>query len=199
MTTSKGHQVGYIRVSSVDQNTDRQLDGIPLDKKYEDKASGKDTHRPQLQACLDHLREGDTLLVHSMDRLARNLQDLLKLVEQLTQRGVTVRFIKENLTFKPDSADPYGMLMLQLLGAVAQFERSMIRERQREGIEKAKTKGKYKGRKPTLTREQALDIKQRNDNGVSKVDLAKEYKVSRETIYQALTKLKAESQLINLD
>ena len=96
---AKGHVVGYIRVSSVDQNTERQLDGMTLDKVYEDKASGKDTLRPQLQAALDFLREGDMLVVHSMDRLARNLDDLRRVVLGLTKKGVKVQFVKESLTF----------------------------------------------------------------------------------------------------
>src|SRR5580658_4796172 len=101
MTAAKrgGKRVGYIRVSSVDQNTDRQLEGVELDKRFTDKASGKDTKRPQLQAALDYLREGDVLVVHSMDRLARNLDDLRKVVLGLTNKGVLVEFVKEHLTF----------------------------------------------------------------------------------------------------
>ena len=129
----KGQNVGYIRVSSVDQNSDRQLSDTSLDVVFEDKCSGKDTQRPQLKACLRHLRSGDALHVHSIDRLARNLKDLQTLVEELTGRGVTIRFNKENLTFTGD-ANPMQKLMLQMMGAFAEFERSMIRERQREGI-----------------------------------------------------------------
>jgi DNA invertase Pin-like site-specific DNA recombinase len=137
-------------VSSVDQNTDRQLEGLELDKVFTDKASGKDTKRPQLQAALDYIREGDVLIVHSMDRLARNLDDLRKMVLDLTKKGVHVQFIKENLTFTGEDS-PMSNLLLSLLGAVAEFERSMIRERQREGIALAKKAGVYKGRKPSLT------------------------------------------------
>ena len=143
MTAARRHdkRVGYIRVSSVEQNTDRQLEGQELDKVFTDRASGKDTKRPQLQAALDYLREGDELVVHSMDRLARNLDDLRRIVLDLTKKGVHVRFVKENLTFSGEDS-PMSNLLLSLLGAVAEFERSMIRERQREGIALAKKKGR---------------------------------------------------------
>jgi DNA invertase Pin-like site-specific DNA recombinase len=177
--------VGYIRVSSVDQSTDRQLDGEDLDKVFTDKASGKDTKRPQLQAALDYIREGDELVVHSMDRLARNLDDLRKLVLDLTKKGVHVRFVKENLVFTGEDS-PMSNLLLSLLGAVAEFERSMIRERQREGIAIAKKAGVYKGRKPSLTAEQVKEIRRRAKSGEQKTGLAMEFKVSRQTLYSAL-------------
>ncbi len=142
-------RVGYIRVSSVDQNLDRQLDGVVLDKVFTEKLSGATTDRPQLQAMLDYVREGDVILVHSIDRLARSLADLLKLVEDLTKRGVHVCFDKEKLEFTGED-NPTQHLMLQMMGAVAQFERAMIKDRQREGIAKAKLKGAYKGRIKTI-------------------------------------------------
>ena len=129
--------IGYIRVSGVDQNTARQesaFDGLNLNKVFEDKASGKDVHRPALERCLEVVRDGDTLHVHSIDRLARNMQDLLSLLSDLTGRGVSVKFHKENLTFTPDKENPFQRLQLQLISSVAEFERAMIRERQREGI-----------------------------------------------------------------
>ena len=141
--------VGYVRISSVDQNTARQLDGVQLGKVYTDKCSGKDTNRPQLQVMLDSVREGDTVHVHSIDRLARSLSDLLNLVQSLNEKGVSVRFHKESLLFT-GADDKYQNLMLQMMGAVAEFERSMIRERQREGIAKAKVAGAYKGRKKAV-------------------------------------------------
>jgi DNA invertase Pin-like site-specific DNA recombinase len=128
-----GQKIGYKRVSTIDQNTARQLDGVSLDKLFEDKASGKDTNRPELQAALSYCREGDTLVVHSMDRLARSLVDLRGMVTKLTGRGVAVEFVKENLRFNGDDS-PMAILLLSLLGAVAEFERSLILERQREGI-----------------------------------------------------------------
>ena len=142
-------KVGYIRVSSVDQNTERQLDGIALDKVFTDKESGATTDRPQLQAMLEYVREGDTIYVHSIDRLARSLVDLLKLVEDLIKRGVHICFDKEKLEFTGVD-NPTQHLMLSMMGAVAQFERAMIKERQREGIAKAKQKGVYKGRTKTV-------------------------------------------------
>jgi DNA invertase Pin-like site-specific DNA recombinase len=182
---TKGLVVGYQRVSTVDQNTARQLDGIQLDKVFTDQASGKDTNRPQLTACLSYVREGDTLVVHSMDRLARSLKDLLHTVDDLTARGVRVRFVKENLTFTNDTSDPCAELMLAVMGAVAQFERSLLLERQREGIAIAKTKGKYLGRKPSLTAEQAEQVAARLDDGASASALAREFGVSRATVYNA--------------
>ena len=177
--------VGYIRVSSVDQNTSRQLSETALDKVFEDKASGKDTQRPQLTACLEYLREGDTLHVHSMDRLARNLDDLRKLVKGLIARGVAVRFEKESLTFTGESS-PMANLLLSMLGAVAEFERELILERQREGIAVAKAAGAYKGRKPSLTQDKIEEMKRRALAGEKKTVLAKEFGVSRETIYSYL-------------
>ena len=187
MTAAKRIQkrVGYCRVSAVDQNTDRQLEGVKLDKKFTDNASGKDTNRPQLQAALDYLREGDLFIVHSMDRLARNLDDLRRIVLDLTGKGVHVQFIKENLTFTGEDS-PISNLLLSLLGAVAEFERSMIRERQREGIALAKKAGVYKGRKPSLTRIQIAEIRKRAANGEKKTGLAAEYRISRQTLYSAL-------------
>jgi DNA invertase Pin-like site-specific DNA recombinase len=187
MTAAKRHEkrVGYIRVSSLDQNTDRQLEGVNLDKVFTDKASGKDTARPQLQAALEYLREGDLLLVHSMDRLARSVDDLRRIVLDLTGKGVHVQFVKESLTFTGEDS-PMSNLLLSLLGAVAEFERSMIRERQREGIELAKKAGVYKGRKPSLTPVQIAEIRKRVKAGEKKARLAAEYQVSRQTLYSAL-------------
>ncbi|ETZ52583.1 resolvase, N terminal domain protein [Mycobacterium avium MAV_120709_2344] len=178
----KGQIVGYVRVSTADQNTDRQLDGIQLDKVFTDHASGKDTNRPQFQAMMAHLREGDELVVHSMDRLARSLVDLRRTVDDLTAKGVLVRFVKEGLTFG-DTNDSCAVLMLSVMGAVAEFERSLLLERQREGIAVAKTKGVYKGRVPTLDEEQAEAVAQRLIEGESASALAREYGVSRATVY----------------
>ena len=177
-----GQRVGYLRVSTVDQNTERQLDGIALDKVFTDKASGKDTNRPELMRALEYVREGDILVVHSMDRLARNLEDLRRIVRELTGRGVRVEFVKESLTFTgEDSA--MNTLLLSMLGAVAEFERSMILERQREGIAIAKAAGKYKGRKAALSQDQARELSDRLANGESVTALAGEYGVSRQTVY----------------
>lgn len=177
-----GQRVGYQRVSTIDQNTGRQLDGVEVDKVFIDRASGKDTERPQLAACLEYLREGDTLVVHSMDRLARNLEDLRRLVRELTRQGVKVEFVKENLTFVGDDS-PMNTLLLSMLGAVAEFERSMILERQREGIALAKAAGKYRGRKAALTGHQADELRARLAAGESVTALAKDFGISRQTVY----------------
>ena len=178
-----GKRVGYIRVSSVDQNELRQLDGIELHKTFKDKASNKDTQRPQLQVCLEYLRDGDVLVVHAMDRLARNLDDLRRIVTDLTHRGVQVQFMKEQLIFNgEDSA--MSKLLLSMMGAFAEFERSLLRERQREGIAIAKKKGVYKGRKRSLTPERAQELKARVAGGEKRAVLAREFGISRETLYQ---------------
>jgi DNA invertase Pin-like site-specific DNA recombinase len=175
-------KIGYVRVSTLIQNTARQLDGLTLDRIFEDKASGKDTVRPQLAECLAFLRGGDTLHVHSMDRLARNLDDLRRIVKELTGRGVAVKFEKEALTFTGESS-PMANLLLSMLGAVAEFERSIILERQREGIAIAKREGAYKGRKPSLTPLQISEILSRAAGGEKVTALSKEFGISRETFY----------------
>ncbi|MCL4140371.1 UNVERIFIED_CONTAM: hypothetical protein GTU68_045132, partial [Idotea baltica] len=180
----KGLRVGYIRVSSPDQNPDRQLDGTAVDRVFTDRASGKDTLRPQLDEMLAFVRQGDTIVVHSMDRLARNVDDLRKIVRTQTEQGVRIQFIKEHLTFAGDDT-PMANLMLTLLGAVAQFERELIRERQREGIALAKKRGVYKGRKKALSPEQVAELRRRAAKE-PKAALAREFGVSRETVYQYL-------------
>lgn len=182
MTQHKGQIVGYVRVSTDGQNTVRQLDGMTLDRTFTDKASGKDTERPQLMACIAYVREGDVLAVHSMDRLARNLDDLRRLVLLLTKKGVRVKFIKESLEFSGDDS-PMSNLLLSVMGAFAQFERDLIRERQKEGIAIAKRNGVYKGRKPSLSPEEAEMLRRRIALGERKTDLAREFGVSRGVIY----------------
>ena len=177
-----GQRIGYLRVSTVDQNTDRQLDGVQVDKMFTDKASGKDANRPELARAIDYVRENDTLVVHSMDRLARNLEDLRRIVRELTRQGVRIEFVKESLTFTGEDS-PMNTLLLSMLGAVAEFERSMILERQREGIAIAKAAGKYKGRKASLSQTQARELRERLAKGESVTALATEYGVSRQTVY----------------
>ena len=180
-----GQRIGYIRVSSFDQNPERQLDHVQVDKQFIDKASGKDTERPQLDAMLSFAREGDTVVVHSMDRLARNLDDLRRLVQGLTQRGVRIEFVKESLTFTGEDS-PMANLMLSVMGAFAEFERALIRERQREGIALAKQRGAYRGRKKSLNSEKIEELKRRIAAGEQKAKLAREFGISRETLYQYL-------------
>lgn len=177
--------IGYKRVSSVGQNDERQLDGIDIDELFTDKASGKDTNRPELQNALRFARKGDVFVVHSMDRLARNIVDLRNTVQELNAKGVTVRFVKENLEFTGEDS-PMSNLLLNMLGAVAEFERSMIKERQREGIAIAKAKGVYTGRKPSLSTEQVDEARKRKAAGESISAIAKDFGVSRPTIYRAL-------------
>lgn len=178
-----GQKIGYIRVSSSDQNTERQLDGLTLDRTFTDKVSGKSTDRPQLQEMLRFVREGDHLFVHSMDRLARNLIDLRQMVQELTKRGVRITFVKEGLTFNGEDA-AMSVLLLSVMGAVAEFERAIIKERQTEGIRIARQKGVYKGRKAALTDEQIEEVRQKVAAGIPKAKIAREHKCSRETIYK---------------
>ena len=180
-----GQRIGYVRVSSADQNPERQLDGLEIDRTFTDYASGKNTVRPQLDALFSFVREGDAVIVHSMDRLARNLDDLRRIVQTLTGRGVRIEFVKEHLTFTGEDS-PMANLLLSVMGAFAEFERALIRERQLEGIAIAKTRGAFKGRKRALTPEQAATLRDRAAAGERKAALAREYGVSRDTIYEYL-------------
>jgi DNA invertase Pin-like site-specific DNA recombinase len=180
-----GQRIGYIRVSTIDQNTERQLEGIEVAKTFTDKASGKDTQRPQLEALVSFVRTGDTMVVHSRDRLARNLDDLRRIVQTLTAKGVRIEFVKEHLTFTGEDS-PMASLMLSVMGAFAEFERALIHERQREGIALAKQRGAYKGRKKSLSEAAVMELRQRLSTGMTKAQLAREYGISRETLYQYL-------------
>jgi DNA invertase Pin-like site-specific DNA recombinase len=182
---STSHRIGYRRVSSISQSTVRQLEGVKLDKVYEDRLSGKDTNRPQLQAALDYCRDGDTLVVHSLDRLARNTEDLLRIVRQMNAKGVTVEIMHPPMTFRGGD-DPTSVLMLTILSGVATMERALIRERQREGIDLAKARGVYKGGQPKLTPGQAEELRERAAKGEPKVELARHFGVSRQSVYEYL-------------
>lgn len=201
-----GQRIGYKRVSSVDQKADRQLADLkePVSKTFTDKASGKSTDgRPELARAIDYVREGDTLVVHSMDRLARNIIDLHQIVDALTKGGtltfddktiechggVAVEFVKEARTFTGDDGSD-ATLMLGVLGAVAQFERSIIKERQREGIAIAKAAGKYRGGQPKLSGDQVAELRRRRDEGAGITDLAVRFDVSRQTVYRYLAQQK---------
>jgi DNA invertase Pin-like site-specific DNA recombinase len=177
--------VGYIRVSSSSQNAARQLAGIEVDKVFEDTVSGKDTYRPGLNKCLDYLREGDILVVHSIDRLARSLTDLQKIVEELTSQGVSVKFMKEGLEFSADHMlQPMQKMLFQVMGAFAEFERSFIRERQQEGINNALAKGKNYGRPQKCTEKQKIDILRRVKKGDLPRIIAKEHGISPSYLYK---------------
>jgi DNA invertase Pin-like site-specific DNA recombinase len=181
----KGERVGYVRVSSFDQNPERQLEHVQVDRLFTDKASGKDTQRPELDTLLAFVRDGDTVVVHSMDRLARNLDDLRRMVQTLAKRGVRIEFVKESLTFTGEDS-PMANLMLSVMGAFAEFERALIRERQREGIALAKQRGAYRGRKKALSAAEIDDLRRRIDAGDKKAQVARDYGISRETLYQYL-------------
>lgn len=174
-------RIGYIRVSSEEQNIERQLQEITLDKTFIDKVSGKNTNRIQFQIMMEFLREGDCLIVHSMDRLARNLDDLRSIVQKLTKKGVSVEFIKEGLKFSGDDS-PISILTLSIMGAFAEFERSIIRERQKEGIEIAKKKGVYKGREKCM--KDTILLKEKLDQGMTVARISRELGFSRPTIYK---------------
>ena len=177
--------VGYTRVSSFEQNASRQLENQKIEKLFADVVSGKNTERPQLQALLEFVREGDVVLVHSMDRLARNLDDLRLLVKTLTNKGIHIQFIQENIVFTGEDS-PMSQLLLSVMGAFAEFERALIKERQREGIALAKKRGVYKGRKQALDREQILQLKERIKAGEAKSTVAIEFGICRATLYQYL-------------
>jgi DNA invertase Pin-like site-specific DNA recombinase len=180
-----GQRVGYVRVSGLDQNPDRQLEAVSVARTFTDKASGRDTRRPELDRLLAFVREGDTVVVHSMDRLARNLDDLRRVVQDLTRRGVRIEFVKEGLTFTGEDS-PMANLMLSVMGAVAEFERALLRERQREGITLAKQRGVYRGRKRALNPEQIIEMKRRVAAGEQKARVARDMGICRETVYQYL-------------
>ena len=178
-------KVGYKRVSTIEQNDSRQLVGLELEKIFVDHASGKNTsERPQLQAMIDFIRDGDEVYVHSMDRLARNLKDLLGLVEQIRNKGASLHFLKENLHIESKAQQsPMTTLMLSMMGAFAEFERSLILERQREGIALAKQKGLYKGRKP-VSKEKLAQARDLLMQGEKICIISRRIGLSRATIYK---------------
>lgn len=183
-----GQTVGYARVSSAGQNLTRQLEALKsagCERIFQEKVSAATRDREQLEAALAYLREGDDLVCTSMDRLARSLPDLHSIVNELTERGITVRFLKEGQSYSQQS-DSVSKLMLSLLGAVAEFERSLIRERQAEGIARAKERGAYKGRQRGLSEDQASRLQALAELGVPKSKIAHEFQVSRATVYRYL-------------
>lgn len=181
-----GQRLGYVRVSSVDQNLERQLDNIQLDKMFEEKVSGASKDRPMLTALIDYARDGDEVLVHSLDRLGRNLDDLNQIVKKLNQKGVSIHFLKEGLIFKPNINNPVNTLFFHIMGAVAEFERERIRSRQAEGIAIAKRKGLYKGRRPALSIDEVKRLHERlfNKDFNSMSELAKDFGISVPTLYR---------------
>lgn len=174
-------RIGYVRVSTVEQNESRQLEGL---KKYDikkwfiEKVSGKDTNRPKLQEMLEFAREGDTIYIHDFSRLARSTKDLLDIVDQLTAKGIHLVSNKENL----DTSTPTGKLMLTMIAAINEFERSNLLERQKEGIALAVKEGKYKGRKEVSIPDFGKHYDRYMRREVSKVQLAKELGITRPTL-----------------
>lgn len=194
-----GQRVAYVRVSTVDQNPARQLEVVgECDQTFTEHASGKNTDdRPQLAALIRHVRAGDHVVVASMDRLARSVIDLHGIVEQITgnpadhaeatpRKGARLEFLKEHLTFHPDGVDPFAQFQLSLMGAVAQFERDLIRQRQSEGIAAAKKRGAYKGRPRTLDSEKVREIRNAALAGTPKTEIARDHEISRSTLYRYL-------------
>lgn len=182
-----GQILGYARVSSSSQNLDRQraaLHRAGATRLWEDTITGTTRDRPALNDALDYARDGDMLVVASMDRLARSVPDLHSIVSDLTDRGVAVRFLNEQQTYTADS-DPVSRFMLSILGAVAQLERELIRERQADGIAAAKARGVYE-RKPILSPEQVAQARGMIDSGVPKAVVARRFEVARTTLYKYL-------------
>ncbi len=183
--------VGYVRVSTVDQNEARQVEALKkhnIEKWFTEKVSGKDTNRPQLQLMLDYVREGDTVYIHDFSRLARSTKDLLEIVETLQNKGVSLVSNKENI----DSSTPTGKLMLTMIGAIAEFERQNLLERQKEGIAVQKELDKnrkpedkkYKGRKAVVIDEEQFEkeYSRYQKREINKTELAKILEVSRPTL-----------------
>lgn len=174
-------QIAYIRVSSIDQNEQRQIEAMQrynIEKWFIEKVSGKDTNRPKLKEMLDFAREGDTIHIHDFSRLARSTKDLLDIVELLNSKGITLISNKENI----DSGTPTGKLMLTMIGAINEFERTNLLERQKEGIAIAKRNGKYKGRKTTAIPDFEKHYQRYITRQISKSELAKELNISRPTL-----------------
>ena len=175
--------IGYKRVSTTDQNLDRQDLG-EVDRVFEEKVSGKSaSDRPQLQAMIDWARDGDSVVVYSIDRLARDLRDLQSIISTLNDKGVSISFIAERLSFDASSDDALAKLQLQMMGAFAEFERSLIRKRQAEGIAKAKARGEYKGRPITVDHAKVREMKA---EGLGASAIAKQLNIGRATVYKIL-------------
>ena len=184
-----GKRIGYIRVSTVDQNPERQLEGLELDKKFVDYCSGSTRDRPNLKTMLDFVREDDIVFVHSMDRLGRKLKDILDLVDFFLTNKIKIHFVKENLKFE-DKNDPLSNCILSLFAAIAEFEYSLIRERQLEGIKIAQKKGLYKGRKHCMTLDRAKEMALvLATTRKTKTEIAKEFGVSRGSLYNYVEKV----------
>lgn len=183
--------IAYVRVSTVEQNEDRQIEGLKkhnIEKWYTEKVSAKDTKRPQLQDMLDYAREGDTIFIHDFSRLARSTRDLLDIVEQLKTKGINLVSNKENI----DTSTATGKLMLTMIGAINEFERQNLLERQKEGIAIAKEKGKFKGRKEIVVSDLEFEkeYKKYLNRELNKTELANKLNISRPTLNKLIKNYK---------
>jgi DNA invertase Pin-like site-specific DNA recombinase len=179
-------RIGYRRVSSLDQNLDRQLDGVDdIEKVFEEKISGARNDRPALREMIDFVRAGDTVVIHSLDRLGRDIRDLLNIVEQLNAKGVIVEFMSERLRFGRDNEDPLARLQLHMLSAFAEWERSISKRRQAEGIAKAKESHpeKYRGRPAKIDPAKIVGLR---EQGVGPTEIARKLGIGRASVYRAL-------------
>ena len=174
-------KIGYRRVSSEGQNLDRQ--DFVCDKMFEEKVSGAKRDRDALTAMIEFAREGDEVIVWSIDRLARDLRDLQEIIQRLNDKGVSVSFLKEKLVFSGDAEDAFARLQLQMMGAFAEFERNIIRQRQAEGIARAKARGVYKGRAKSVSDGKIVALKAK---GYKVTEIAEELGINRITVYRAL-------------
>lgn len=196
--------IGYMRVSTFEQNTNRQLAGLELEKVFIDKISGAKADRPQLNEMISFVREGDTVIIHSLDRLARDLMLSLEIIKKLNDKKVIVKFFKENLTFDSLSNNPMDVLILHIFGAIAQFQRAAIREAQREGIEARKKNDANKGRAKKLEQDQLnqvknLMLKKNSDltsfENIKYKDIAKELNISPVTLWRYRKELKSSGDI----
>lgn len=181
-------QIAYVRVSTVEQNEQRQIEAIEkynIERWFIEKVSAKDTNRPKLQEMLEFVREGDTLHIHDFSRLARSTKDLLEIVDTLNRKGVTLISNKESI----DTSTPTGKLMLTMVGAINEFERTNLLERQREGIAIAKRNGVYQGRKPISIPDFEFHYSRYRKREITKVQLAKELGISRPTLDKLISQI----------
>lgn len=186
--------LGYCRVSTIEQNLDRQLDSMSrysVEKIFEEKVSGKSADRPQLKELLDFAREGDTIIIHDFSRLARNTKDLLNIVELLTKKGIQLISIKENI----DTSTPTGKLLLTVIGAISEFERTNLLERQAEGIAIAKKKGIYKGRKPVKVEDFGVYYDKWKCRELNKADIMKILGITRPTLNKLFKEYEQNSEI----
>lgn len=201
MTQHAGQRIGYARVSSTDQNLARQIATLgqvyPL---FEEKQSGSRREgRTELAAMIRHAREGDTVVVSSMDRLARSVLDLNQIVGELVAKGVVVEFVTERVSFRPGSADAFAEFQLNIMASFAQFERAIAKERQAEGIRAAKARGVYQGRTRKLTAAQLAEARESITSGVPKARIARQLGVDRSTLHRALVAAQTSSEIRGVD